>query len=570
MRQDPPAPMLPWRPSRSWRTECGWKGSSRCPRRPAGVVLFAHGSGSSRHSPRNTYVARVLRAGGPGNAAVRPADHGRRPRLRDALRHSAADVPAVGRDPLVAARIPDGGAADRIFRREHRCRCRARRRRRNAEPRVGAVVSRGGRPDLAGATALPRVTAPTLLIVGGHDPTVIALNREAYAQSRVREGAAHRPRSNPPVRGARHARAGCGGSVRLVCALARERTDPDSGDREPHPALTNINVARSTPPETVGMATGSRSAATSSGRDIRLAPWHSADRRARRGACQRRRPAILESAARLGRLLVVVFAARRHLVDARRGQAAIAAAGRSRFEALVRLARARSPFYRDAYRGLPTGKLDPAALPVVTKRALMNRFDDWVTDPALDLAGVTAFLADREHIGERYLGRYVIWKSSGSTGEPGIYVQDGDALETFDALMAVHLDPARFAAATCAGSIAARGGRAALIAATGDHFASIASWQRLTRNSPWIAARGFSIMDPLPRLVARSTPIGRRSSRATRRCCRCWPTSARPGGSRSIRCACGRAANACPRARASRSSRRSGAPSSTNTALRSA
>jgi len=95
----------------------------------------------------------------------------------------------------------------------------------------------------------------------------------------------------------------------------------------------------------------------------------------------------------------------------------------------------------------------------------------------------------------------VIWKSSGSTGEPGIYVQDDDALETFDALMAVHLDPARFAAVH-AWRIAARGGRAALIAATGDHFASIASWRRLTRNNPWIAARCFSIMDPLPQLVA--------------------------------------------------------------------
>ena len=111
---------------------------------------------------------------------------------------------------------------------------------------------------------------------------------------------------------------------------------------------------------------------------------------------------------------------------------------------LVAFARERSPFYRDAYQGLPAGRLDPARLPIVTKRALMDRFDDWVTDPAIDLDGVTAFLADREHIGERYLGRYVIWKSSGSTGEPGIYVQDGDALETFDALMAAHLDPARF------------------------------------------------------------------------------------------------------------------------------
>ncbi len=183
------------------------------------------------------------------------------------------------------------------------------------------------------------------------------------------------------------------------------------------------------------------------------------------------------------------------------GATAIAAAGRTRFEALVRFARARSRFYRDAYRALPVDALRPARLPVVTKHALMDRFDDWVTDPALDLAGVSAFLADRDRIGERYLDRYVIWKSSGSTGEPGIYVQDNAALETADAIMAAHLDPARFTAAN-AWRIAARGGRVALIAATGDHFASIASWQRLTRNSPWISARNFSIMDPLPRLVA--------------------------------------------------------------------
>jgi len=183
------------------------------------------------------------------------------------------------------------------------------------------------------------------------------------------------------------------------------------------------------------------------------------------------------------------------------GRAAIEAAGRRRFDALVRFARARSPVYRDAYRGLPEGDLDPADLPVATKRALMERFDDWVTEPVLKRARIEAFLADRRQIGERYMGRFVVWKSSGSTGEPGIYVQDGDALASFDALMAVHMDPARFATQQ-AWPLFIPGGRAALVAATGDHFAGIASWQRLCRNNPWIAARGFSIMDPLPRLVA--------------------------------------------------------------------
>jgi phenylacetate-CoA ligase len=183
------------------------------------------------------------------------------------------------------------------------------------------------------------------------------------------------------------------------------------------------------------------------------------------------------------------------------GMVAIDAARRRRFDALVRFARARSPFYRDAYRALSTSDIRPVDLPVVTKRALMTCFADWVTDPEVKLEGVKAFLADRKHIGERYLDRYVIWKSSGSTGEPGIYVEDADALATFDALMAAHLDPMRFAA-QYSWELLAGGGRAALVAATGDHFASIASWQRVCQSSPWIAARGFSILDPLPRVVA--------------------------------------------------------------------
>ena len=83
----------------------------------------------------------------------------------------------------------------------------------------------------------------------------------------------------------------------------------------------------------------------------------------------------------------------------------------------------------------------------------------------------------------------------------GIYVQDSDALATFDALMAVHLDSARFAA-QYAWELLTRGGRAALVVATGDHFASIASWQRVCQSSPGISARGFSILEPLPHLVA--------------------------------------------------------------------
>ena len=179
------------------------------------------------------------------------------------------------------------------------------------------------------------------------------------------------------------------------------------------------------------------------------------------------------------------------------GPGAVETARRERFDALVVHARANSPYYRRAYRSLPERGVDPSTLPVTTKRELMARFDDWATDREITLEGCRAFIGDPTRIGTQYLGRYVLWTSSGSTGEPAIYVQDADALATFDALMAAHFDPTRMAM-----PLLARGGRAALVAATGDHFASVASWQRLCRMSPWIGARVFSILDPLPAIVA--------------------------------------------------------------------
>jgi phenylacetate-CoA ligase len=185
----------------------------------------------------------------------------------------------------------------------------------------------------------------------------------------------------------------------------------------------------------------------------------------------------------------------------RQGEAALTAVRRARLIALVQFARTHSPFYREAYRGVPDHGLSGAELPVVTKHELMARFDDWVADRAVTQAGVEAFLADPALIGERYLDRYAVWKSSGSTGEPGIFVQDADALATYDALLTVQFDVAELAARYAMGLLA-KSGRAALIAATGGHFASIASWRRLFRNSPWLTAAAFSVMTPLRQLVA--------------------------------------------------------------------
>jgi pimeloyl-ACP methyl ester carboxylesterase len=151
------------------------------PDRATGVVLFAHGSGSGRHSPRNRFVAEQLRAAGLGTLLIdllterEEQIDARDARLRfdipllaerllGAIDWLADDERTRGL-PVGLFGASTGGGAALV--------AAARR-----PDRVGAVVSRGGRPDLAG-DALPRVEAPTLLIVGGDDEVVIGLNEWA-------------------------------------------------------------------------------------------------------------------------------------------------------------------------------------------------------------------------------------------------------------------------------------------------------------------------------------------------------------------------------------------------------
>jgi len=167
---------------------------------------------------------------------------------------------------------------------------------------------------------------------------------------------------------------------------------------------------------------------------------------------------------------------------------------------MITFARAASPYYSDVWRGLP----DDVALrdlPAVTKHDLMARFDDWVTDRSLDRRAVDDFLGDRTRIGQFLRGRFLVWKSSGTTGEPGIFVQDRAALAVYDALLAVQLQSSP-AAASFAWGMFTQGGRAALVSATGDHFASISSWLRACHDSPWAKARALPVTAPLPDLVA--------------------------------------------------------------------
>jgi len=145
-----------------------------------GVVLFAHGSGSSRLSPRNTYVAKVLQQHSIGtllfDLLTREEDQNYETRFDIALltrRLLSATAWLQSRPQTQTLKLGYFGASTGA--------AAALQAAAKMGNKIAAVVSRGGRPDLAGEVALRRVTAPTLLIVGGADYEVIALNRQAYA-----------------------------------------------------------------------------------------------------------------------------------------------------------------------------------------------------------------------------------------------------------------------------------------------------------------------------------------------------------------------------------------------------
>jgi hypothetical protein len=101
--------------------------------------------------------------------------------------------------------------------------------------------------------------------------------------------------------------------------------------------------------------------------------------------------------------------------------------GLKRAGKLIAQARSHSPLYADYYAAVPAGA-PLEAYPAITRSMLMERFDEWATDRRIDRASVQQFLSSTDRIGERYLNDYLVWTSSGTSGEPGIFVQDKQAL----------------------------------------------------------------------------------------------------------------------------------------------
>ena len=163
--------------------EASLHGDLTLPTQGEGLVIFAHGSGSSRHSPRNRFVAEQIHAAGPGTLLMDLLTQNEE-RVDEVTRELRFDIGLLSRrvaqvvrwakhqpelaEAMIGLFGSSTGAAAALVAAA-------------GSNDVAAVVSRGGRPDLAG-DALRRVVCPTLLIVGGFDEVVIELNEEAKAQ----------------------------------------------------------------------------------------------------------------------------------------------------------------------------------------------------------------------------------------------------------------------------------------------------------------------------------------------------------------------------------------------------
>lgn len=187
----------------------------------------------------------------------------------------------------------------------------------------------------------------------------------------------------------------------------------------------------------------------------------------------------------------------------------IAARQQQRLQALLAHARTAVPLHRDRARALPADA-GLSLWPVLHKSELMARFDDSVADPTLTRAVVSAHLADPARLGQPVLGRCLAWESSGTSGVPGLFVQDAAALAVYDALEALRRPPRAAVSAWGSWPMTPGGGlpdldeRWAFVGVTDGPFASITSVQRLRRLNPWLAARlrCHSLLQPLPTLVA--------------------------------------------------------------------
>jgi phenylacetate-CoA ligase len=192
--------------------------------------------------------------------------------------------------------------------------------------------------------------------------------------------------------------------------------------------------------------------------------------------------------------------------DARRaereGPEGISTRARERLSALVRHARANSPLFAELYREVPDSGFTLTDLPVTAKPGLMARFDEWVTDREVTLSSVGALIRDPSRIGEWFLGRYLVFTTSGTSGHPAIVLHDQASWHLLNALAWKRAMPGVLSPGDILRMVL-RGARSAALFATGGHFGGVTMLERRHRDRPFRRrfSRVFSVFTPLDELV---------------------------------------------------------------------
>ena len=141
-----------------------------------------------------------------------------------------------------------------------------------------------------------------------------------------------------------------------------------------------------------------------------------------------------------------------------------------RLNDLVTFARKNCRFYAEKYRGLPDVITDVRQLPPVSKIELMEHFDDVITDPAIRKADVSRYIADKGNIGKPFMGKYMVWTTSGTTGTPGIFLEDRNWDAVITAVNVLRMGGEWYTMDVIRGMMKAGGNSASVFAGNGHFF----------------------------------------------------------------------------------------------------
>jgi phenylacetate-coenzyme A ligase PaaK-like adenylate-forming protein len=182
---------------------------------------------------------------------------------------------------------------------------------------------------------------------------------------------------------------------------------------------------------------------------------------------------------------------------------ALAAVQLKRLNELVTFARQNSRFYAEKYSGLPETITDVRQLPPVTKPELMEHFDAVVTDPAVRKAEVLKHTADLNNLGRPYLGKYMVWTTSGTTGAPGIFLEDKNWDAVISTVNVLRIGGEWYTRAVISAMLK-KGGMSASVFAGNGHFLGVTMLERQRRSSPTRAKhmRLIPVTLPIAEIVA--------------------------------------------------------------------